>query len=670
VQVVLPPHVINKMKPENLLHILLDKCSKEVVDNSKVRLSQLQKKLNSKLIPSEYTIEKYVRGKYPKIIGVILKNKLYLPVYPESIKTYQLNHIIGISDLKRNNLLSLSQYLKHHQILQNFNRFFKYLKVKHIFQEDDTEEKEGLGFIRLEGETLIPIQKIPKNLISLLKEHYSEEEISYIMTGIHPSKSNKKSKSTNRFEFNQQKLDEFSIDDLIFDQELPEDERTQYIKNYRNNEKEFKNIILGVNSYLTYEKNKTIAKDILKIILNPVLPNSLKRKEIGEIFKTNHIFHKLFIFTDRKYFKKKVPIITCYQVENVSQCKKDSDKKYKIPITDLNLVNGMPNYDLFQNLIIEEMIRNVSYGKKLLTQKIEEYELKSLGSIEKKDQLIFGADSLERIFHKLYSKRKVKFLRDVEDVETKKKFTTVDYSPINTENLYLDTKNLELAADSLAEDDTKIKIKLQPKKTKKLIQKKISKKSILVAQNNQTSNLKVHGSNKDMFGLTDADLKVKSGECIFPFNMTTRHKVEGKNVARPWYEYRDCVVSKDGAFCPTEVKRTKKAVQGKLKKLAEYQEIGKHPSKKGYCLWNDFFERELRGRLKGKKNNPNCQEEYMIQKDTGDGKKKLINIKGCIPDQVANIDVENPRYVCPNKKEVKKGELFLKSKHQQEDCYI
>ena len=52
------------------------------------------------------------------------------------------------------------------------------------------------------------------------------------------------------------------------------------------------------------------------------------------------------------------------------------------------------------------MIRNVSYGKKILTQKIEEYELKSLDSIEKKDQIIFGADSLERIFHRLYSKRR------------------------------------------------------------------------------------------------------------------------------------------------------------------------------------------------------------------------------------------------------------------------
>ena len=45
-------------------------------------------------------------------------------------------------------------------------------------------------------------------------------------------------------------------------------------------------------------------------------------------------------------------------------------------------------------------------------------------------------------------------------------------------------------------------------------------------------------------------------------------------------------------------------------------------------------------------------------------------MSGCLPDQVDNIDVENPRYVCPNKGEVKEGEVFYKSKHKQEECYV
>ena len=44
----------------------------------------------------------------------------------------------------------------------------------------------------------------------------------------------------------------------------------------------------------------------------------------------------------------------------------------------------MPNEELFLNLIIEELVRNPSYGRKLITHKIQEYELKSLGSLEKR----------------------------------------------------------------------------------------------------------------------------------------------------------------------------------------------------------------------------------------------------------------------------------------------
>ena len=75
--------------------------------------------------------------------------------------------------------------------------------------------------------------------------------------------------------------------------------------------------------------------------------------------------------------------------------------------------------------------------------------------------------------------------------------------------------------------------------------------------------------------------------------------------------------------------------------MAEYQETEKHPSKKGYCAWESFFQRELQGRLKGKVKNPNCVDEYKIFKDNPqDGNKKLVDIKGCMPDQVDSIDVE------------------------------
>ena len=72
-----------------------------------------------------------------------------------------------------------------------------------------------------------------------------------------------------------------------------------------------------------------------------------------------------------------------------------------------NLVNGMITRNCFE-INIEEIIRS-KYGKNLVSKK-RDYELNLL-SLEKRDQIIFGVGSLERIFHRLYSKRKVKFLR-------------------------------------------------------------------------------------------------------------------------------------------------------------------------------------------------------------------------------------------------------------------
>ena len=700
VQILFSPATVSKLKPpsptgsksnESLINILLHQCSQMGQDKSKVRLHSLLRQLDRDGIGKEFEVTHYVRGKYPKILGVILRNKMYLPVYPESIKNYQLGNIVGIQDIKKTQLVTLSQFLKLSYDLQKHSSFFKYLEIKHIFVEDDSdsspgkETREALGFIRLESQSLIPIKKYGTSARNTLLESYSEEQVEAILSGIHTVETNKR-------EENARKMDEFSIDNLIFDQEMPEDERTTYIKNYQNNEKEFKNIILGVNSFLTYEKNKKISTNILKLILNPVLPMVKKRREIKEIFQEEKIFDKLFLMTDKKYFKKKIPIVACYQTENVSQCKKDVDKKFKIPISATNLVNGMPNDELFLNLIIEKLIRNPLEGQTLITQKIEEYELKSLGSLEKKDQIIFGADSLQRIFQRLYSKRKVKFLRDVEDVNTKKEFQNVDYSPIPEEMLLEEHNETGLLGNTgkretreilgaLTGDDSaldnKVNIPLNLKKTKKRIKKatglkneKKKSSSILVATEPDSKNLKVKAGKVDMFGISDKSAKVSEGECIFPFNMTTRQKVDGKNISRPWHSYQDCVMSKEGPFCATEVKKTKKAVQGKLKRLAEYQETGKHPSRKGYCDWESFFQRELQSRLLGKKPNPNCQKNYKIFKDTGDGKKKLVEIQGCMPDQVENIDVENPRYVCPHKKEVKEGDTFYKSKHKQEDCYV
>ena len=65
------------------------------------------------------------------------------------------------------------------------------------------------------------------------------------------------------------------------------------------------------------------------------------------------------------------------------------------------------------------------------------------------------------------------------------------------------------------------------------------KSSILVSTEPKSKNLEVVAGKVDMFGVEDKNPKVEGGKCVFPFNMTTRHKVAGKNISRPWHSYDD-----------------------------------------------------------------------------------------------------------------------------------
>ena len=226
---------MKNMGPENLLNLVINQCNRMGNEKEVVRMYQLEYILSKLNLGKDYEVQKYIRGKYPKILGVILKNKLYLPVYPESIKNYQLDKISGINDLKKSNLLTLEEFLMEKSKLEKLNKMFSYLDVKHIFNDE-----KGIAFVRLGGENLIPIQKF-KDEQKILKKYYDAEKVDEILTGIH--------KQNNR-----QKLDEFSIDDLIFDKKIPDDERTEYIKKYNNNQREFKNVILAINSFFVSEE--------------------------------------------------------------------------------------------------------------------------------------------------------------------------------------------------------------------------------------------------------------------------------------------------------------------------------------------------------------------------------------------------------------------------------
>ena len=110
VEIKFPYSVIKQAGKDNLLNIMIYKCSKETVKSNFISIKNLEN--NLKDMGSKFQISKYVRGKYPKILGVILKNHLYFPVLVESIKEEQLGNIVGINSLKNYYLLGLNEFFE------------------------------------------------------------------------------------------------------------------------------------------------------------------------------------------------------------------------------------------------------------------------------------------------------------------------------------------------------------------------------------------------------------------------------------------------------------------------------------------------------------------------------------------------------------------------------
>ena len=60
-----------------------------------------------------------------------------------------------------------------------------------------------------------------------------------------------------------------------------------------------------------------------------------------------------------------------------------------------------------------------------------------------------------------------------------------------------------------------------------------------------------------------------------------------------WKKHFDCIPSQDGPICATKVNK-RDNVRGRKKPLYEYLETeNKLSSRKGYCDWNDYFQREI-----------------------------------------------------------------------------
>ena len=88
--------------------------------------------------------------------------------------------------------------------------------------EPDTEDKVGLGFVRLSMETLVPIKKFKTRELNILEKYYRPDKVNYILTGIHPIPKEKLVKKKQLiYLIIIKKLDEFSVDDLFLTNSCP-----------------------------------------------------------------------------------------------------------------------------------------------------------------------------------------------------------------------------------------------------------------------------------------------------------------------------------------------------------------------------------------------------------------------------------------------------------------
>jgi hypothetical protein len=312
-------------------------------------------------------IKYFIKGYYPKIIGLVLKNDVFVKINAINIQSEHLGKIVNIKNIDKDKL-------KEFDKKNVSNKIFELLK---------------------------PL--IDKN----------------------------------------KSLDD--LNELIYNEIMDKDERVIYFRNYYNNVCELNNVIFNLNKFFTFDKsNNEIVLKIGMVLKNPVYSLKIKKNKIKEIFVKNKIFEILFNFTNKDYFVNKVELKNYY-----------SNLK-KIDISKKNLINSKENKESILNLLIEKMVRDKRFGIKLITEEIDEYNFKSLSSLDKKQQLEVGFDSIDKAMDKLFLRKKIKHIRNVNTINTKKRIKEISF-----------VNNLNNLQNNSSNNSNNVDVKLIKKKNKK-----------------------------------------------------------------------------------------------------------------------------------------------------------------------------------------------------------
>ena len=615
---------------KTLFEVAEDKCnetklelSNDIFDNNLENLSFFKKKLDVSLI------KKYIYANNLKIQGLLLKNNIYIPIFPSGIQEPYDN----LDDINYvfENIITKEKYEEELEKLIEENDIFKSYKIKQIITKNKETEKILKGALLKNG-TITPLKKKSLPL------------------------------ETKSLDFRD--MNQFEIDNLIYYKKEDEDKRIKFNTDYNNENYQYQKLRYIFNDYIRNVKKEKERNILKKIVSNPVYTLHIRRNKTREILEK--IFEEIFHFGNFKdkpnLFKSKTKkLVKCYSLTK-KKCKNDCEilnDNCKSFITKKNIVTGEDNYPKYLNNIVEEIVRDTKKGLQFITKKID--NITEIDFSNKKNEVFFSDEQFEYLENDLYKKKKIKFVRDINIFNTINQKNSIKITK-DEWGKYTGPKKQIIREESDGMEPLSLSVK------------------------------DIEGGEVDIFGKKRKKEKIKKGKCIFPYKLERSGPPKGERIRimTDCYpelpkeeEGKKTIYGADGAYCPTKVDaiyNKYKLEKGKHKfwKKNYYNydaEGGKltNEKPKGFCNFRDYILRQKTRKLKDKKINPNCKKTFKLKKDkdyvptnyTENGEEYTIVLE---KDKNKIKDKFEPHFVCPV--EIDENEVFEHMKHKTEPSFI
>tara|TARA_B100000787_G_scaffold166491_1_gene151809 strand:+ start:1 stop:2859 length:2859 start_codon:yes stop_codon:yes gene_type:complete len=556
-------------------------------------------------------IDKYIINNNFKIDGILLKNKLYLPIIPSGITSNIIKDIENKNYIK-DKLLSITEYTTLVKTTQNISSFL----IKNII----SFEGKITGAL-LENGSIVPLKS---------EDIGRKESIEY---------------------------NNLDIDNSIMGKVYEIDDRVIFNKDYNNSIFESQKIKYIFNNFIREEENEEIRNQIKKIIVNPVISLLRKKKKINSILA--NILDELFYFgnlTEKPdiFLKKKSK--KCWKLTDakcIDECVV-KEKKCKNFITKKNILTQEVNKNKYINFLQDILLRTPN-GIDLITKRFS--ILSELDVSSSKDELVFPDDMFDYYSDDLFRKKKEKFVR-----------------PIDLFNTISQKNNLKLNNSNISKINPQAKTKIMKKKKTKIIGttqnifgNKIKKTKIKAGDCIFPSKLIL----KQRLGSKKKSESKIINDCI---PSIPERKTNGSIMGADglWCPTKiDKTYNKPENYNETGKHKFWKQDKLNTKPYYLYEEKDNNRPK-GYCDTREYIKRTIK---KTKKINPRCIPEFKNKKSaktniptnyTEDGKEYTCLVENNI-DKIT--DKFTPQLICPTRVD-DNGVYDRVNNDNTESCFI